>query len=124
MFCQLVFTNLIKIFRLLRICCIHIKLRTFHVSTEVRYRDPITRSGQLGLRENRLGHSSAGMCCRTHAYMGAWIEVCKNVIKRTITNHMVAPTEVRGLKFCGTVDRSVHIYDLLKRFHFEAFFVF
>lgn len=100
-----------------------IKLWTFHVSTEVRYRDPITRSGQLGLRENQLDHSSAGMCYRT-LIQGAWIEVCKNVIKRTITNHMVAPTEVRGLKFCGTVDRSVHIYDLLKRFHLKPFFVF
>lgn len=38
---------------------------TFHVKTEVRYRDPITRSGQLGLRENQLGHNSIGMCCRT-----------------------------------------------------------
>ena len=42
-----------------------IKLWTFHVSTEVRYRDPITRSGQLELRENQLDHSSAGMCYRT-----------------------------------------------------------
>ena len=47
---------------------------TFHVKIEVRYRDPITRSGQLGLRENRLDHSSAGMCCRTFI-QGAWIEV-------------------------------------------------
>ena len=38
---------------------------TFHVKIEVRYRDPITRSGQLGLRENQLDHSSAGMCYRT-----------------------------------------------------------
>lgn len=44
---------------------LRIKLWTFHVQIEVRYRDPITRSGQLGLRENRLGHSSAGMCYRT-----------------------------------------------------------
>ena len=51
----------------------------------------------MGLRENQLDHSSAGMCYRT-LIQGAWIEVCKNVIKRTITNHMVAPTEVRGLK--------------------------
>ena len=42
-----------------------IKLWTFHVTDEVRYRDPITRSGQLGLRENQLDHSSAGMCYRT-----------------------------------------------------------
>ena len=49
-------------------CCppSHIKLWTFHVSTEVRYRDPITRSGQLERRENQLDHSSAGMCYRTH----------------------------------------------------------
>jgi len=44
---------------------LHIKLRTFHVLTEVRYRDPITRSGQLGLREHQLDHSSTGMCYRT-----------------------------------------------------------
>ena len=58
-------------------CCppSHIKLWTFHVSTEVRYRDPITRSGQLGLRENQLDHSSAGMCYRAHICMGAWIEI-------------------------------------------------
>ena len=52
-----------------------IKLWTFHVKIEVRYRDPITRSGQLGLRENQLDHSSAGMCYRTHIFMGAWIEI-------------------------------------------------
>ena len=58
-------------------CCppSHIKLWTFHVAIEVRYRDPITRSGQLGLRENQLDHSSAGMCYRTHTSMGAWIEI-------------------------------------------------
>ena len=31
---------------------LNIKLRTFHVNLEVRYRDPITRSGQSELREN------------------------------------------------------------------------
>lgn len=29
----------------------------------------------MGLRENQLDHSSAGMCYRTHVYMGAWIEM-------------------------------------------------
>ena len=53
-----------------------VKHQTLDLSrfNEVRYRDPITRSGQLGLRENQLDHSSAGMCYRTHTIMGAWIE--------------------------------------------------
>ena len=53
----------------------------------------------MGLRENQLDHSSIGMCCRARVYMGAWIEINNNVMQRTITNHVVAPAEVRGLKY-------------------------
>ena len=73
-----------------------IKLWTFHVENEVRYRDPIARSGQLGLRENQLDHSSAGMCYRTHI-MGAWIEIIKFFIYTR--ERFVAPYTVRGLKY-------------------------
>ena len=53
----------------------------------------------MGLRENQLDHSSAGMCYRTHKFMGTWIEIrmlCSVILR-------VAPRMVRGLKslcFC------------------------
>ena len=33
----------------------------------------------MGLRENQLDHSSAGMRYRTHIRMGAWIEMGKRL---------------------------------------------
>ena len=47
------------------------------------------------------------MCCRTHTFMGAWIEKNNNVMQRNITNSVVAPVEVCGLKYACIKRRPV-----------------
>ena len=74
-----------------------IKLRTFHVLKEVRYRDPITRNGKSeGVRTDKT--IAVQECAVVPMY--TWVRGSKeiNVMRRTITNSVIAPTEVRGLK--------------------------
>ena len=54
-----------------------IKLRTFHVKDEVRYRDPITRNGKSeGVRTDKT--IAVQECAVVLIFMGAWIEIGRN----------------------------------------------